>query len=212
MHIDIATVSPGRAYRFLISAIVPRPIAFVSTLSADGRRNLAPFSFFTGVGSRPLTLAISVIRRQGVHKDTARNILETGEFVVNASVEPIAHQVCLASGDYAPDIDEFALTGLTAAPSERVRPPRVAESPWSLECKLYKHLEIGDDEGASHLIVGQVVFGHVRDDLWAEGMVDAEKLRPLARLGANLYGTLGQVFALDRPPVDEAGRPLTEKK
>ena len=212
MHIDIAAISPGRAYRFLISAIVPRPIAFVSTLSSDGQRNLAPFSFFTGVGSRPLTLAIAVIRRQGVHKDTARNILETGEFVVNASVESIANAVCLASGDYAPDIDEFELTGLTAAPSERVRPPRVAESPWSLECRLYKSVTIGEDEGASHLIVGEVLFGHVRDDLWAEGMVDAEKLHPISRLGANFYGTLGRVFALDRPSVDEAGRPLRENE
>jgi len=208
MQIDIATTSPGRAYRMLISAIVPRPIAFVSTLSADGRRNLAPFSFFMGVTSQPLTLAISVFHRQGGPKDTAANILETGEFVVNASTEELAERVALASGDYAREYDEFAMTGLTSAPSERVRPPRVAESPWSLECKLHRSMVIGEPPQAAHLIVGEVVFAHVRDDLWAEGMIDAEKLRPIARLGANLFATLGRVIAIDRPQVDEQGRPL----
>ena len=210
MHIDIAAVSPGRAYRLLISAVVPRPIAFVSSLSAEGRRNLAPFSFFMGVGSHPPTLAISVIQRQGAFKDTARNIFDTGEFVVNAATESLAESVCRASGDYAPDIDEFELTGLTPVSSERVRPPRVAESPWSLECRLYRSMKIGEHEAASHLIVGEVLFAHVRDDLWSEGMVDAERLRPISRLGANLYATLGRVFALDRPKVDAEGRPLRE--
>jgi flavin reductase (DIM6/NTAB) family NADH-FMN oxidoreductase RutF len=211
MHIDIATVSPGRAYRMLISAIVPRPIAFVSTLSSDGQRNLAPFSFFMGVASQPLTLAISVFHRQGVPKDTAANILETGEFVVNASTEELAERVALASGDYSRAYDEFALTGLTPAPSERVRPPRVAESPWSLECRLHRSMVIGEPPQATHLIVGEVVFAHVRDDLWAEGMIDAEKLHPIARLGANLFATLGRVIAIDRPPVDEQGRPLARE-
>jgi len=210
MQIDIAQTSPGKAYRMLISAIVPRPIAFVSTVSAAGERNLAPFSFFMGVTSQPLTLAISVFHRQGVPKDTAANILETGEFVVNAATEELAERVALASGDYAREWDEFALTGLTPAPSERVRPPRVAESPVSLECRLHKSVVIGEPPSATHLIVGEVVFAHVRDDLWAEGMIDAEKLRPIARLGANLYGTLGRVIAIDRPKVDEQGRPLGE--
>jgi len=211
MHIDIASVSPGRAYRMLISAIVPRPIAFVSTLASDGQRNLAPFSFFMGVASQPLTLAISVFHRQGVPKDTAANILETGEFVVNASTEELAERVALASGDYARAYDEFALTGLTPAPSQRVRPPRVAESPWSLECRLHRSMVIGEPPQATHLIVGEVVFAHVRDDLWAEGMIDAEKLRPIARLGANLFATLGRVIAIDRPQVDEQGRPLARE-
>jgi len=165
MQIDIATTSPGRAYRMLISAIVPRPIAFVSTLAADGQRNLAPFSFFMGVTSQPLTLAISVFHRADRPKDTAANILATGEFVVNASTEELVERVTLASGDYARAYDEFALTGLTPAPSERVRPPRVAESPWSLECKLHRSMVIGEPPQAAHLIVGEVVFAPVRDDL-----------------------------------------------
>ena len=210
MQIDIRETSPGRAYRMLISAIVPRPIAFVSTLSSAGQRNLAPFSFFMGVSSQPLTLALSVFHRQGVPKDTAANILETGEFVVNLTTEELAQRVALASGDYAREYDEFAMTGLTPVASERVRPPRVGESPVSLECRLHRSMVIGEPPSATHLIVGEVVFAHVRDDLWADGMIDGEKLRPLSRLGANFYGTLGRVIAIDRPKVDEQGKPLQE--
>jgi flavin reductase (DIM6/NTAB) family NADH-FMN oxidoreductase RutF len=207
MQIDIATASPGRAYRMLISVIVPRPIAFVSSLSASGERNLAPFSFFMGVGSHPLSLAISVIRRQGALKDTAANILETKEFVVNSATEELAERVNQASGDYHRGLDEFEITGLTPVSCERVRPPRVAESPVSLECRLYGSMVVGEEPNAAHLLVGEVVYAHVRDDLFEDAMVNAEKLRPVARLGANLYATLGRVFAQDRPKVDAEGRP-----
>src|SRR5262249_18353330 len=113
MQIDIRQTSPGKAYRMMISAIVPRPIAFISTLSASGQRSLAPFSFFRGVSSVPPPLAISVFHRQGAPKDTAAHILETGEFVVNTATEELAQKVALASGDYARTYDEFQLTGLT---------------------------------------------------------------------------------------------------
>lgn len=207
MILDFTTLSPGRAYRFLISAIVPRPIAFVSTLSPEGVRNLAPFSYFMGVGSKPPTLAISVIKRDGNLKDTGRNIVETREFVVNAATEDIARQVNLASGDYAPEVDEFAVTGLTPVASERVRPPRVAESPIHLECRLYRVLDVGEPPLESRLIVGEVLLAHVRDELWEEAMVRVDRLRPIARLGGGFYTGLGEVFAMDRPKVDEAGRP-----
>jgi flavin reductase (DIM6/NTAB) family NADH-FMN oxidoreductase RutF len=208
MLLDLSTLSPGRAYRFLISVIVPRPIAFVSTLSPGGARNLAPFSYFMGVGSKPPTLAIAILKRDGRLKDTARNILETGEFVVNVATEELAARVTLASGEYAPEVDEFALTGLTAVPGERVRVPRVAESPVNLECRLYRSFDIGEPPFDVALIVGEVLIAHLRDELWAEGMVQAEKLRPVGRLGANLYTPLGEIFAIDRPKVDEQGRPL----
>ena len=210
MLVDFATLSPGRAYRFLVSAVVPRPIAFVSTLSPAGVRNLSPFSYYMGVGTNPPTLAISVIQREGQVKDTARNILETREFVVNAATEDLAPRVVRASGDYAPELDEFEIAGLTAAPSERVRPPRVVESPLNMECRLYGSMNVGGQPYASVVIVGEVLVAHVRDDLWAEGMVQADRLRPIARLGANLYTPLGKIFALDRPKVDETGRPLPE--
>src|SRR5687768_8889521 len=136
MHFDPDSLSVSRRYQLMISLIVPRPIAFVSTRGSDGRTNLAPFSYFMGVASDPPLLAISVSARAGTLKDTARNILDTVEFVVTAATETIAEAVNRASGDWPPDTDEFALTGLTPAPSERVAPPRVAESPFSLECRV----------------------------------------------------------------------------
>jgi flavin reductase (DIM6/NTAB) family NADH-FMN oxidoreductase RutF len=211
VELDFAELSPGRAYRYLISAVVPRPIAFVSTLSPDGTRNLAPFSYYMAVCSRPPLLALSILRRGGGHKDTARNILETGEFVVNASTEELARAVNLASGDYAPHYDEFALTGLTAAPSRRVRPSRVAESPLQMECRLHRSLDLGEEPFCTTLLLGEILVAHVRDDLWEEAMVRADRLRPLARLGANLYSTLGRILAMDRPAVDAEGNPLAGK-
>jgi flavin reductase (DIM6/NTAB) family NADH-FMN oxidoreductase RutF len=208
LQLDLSTLSPGRAYRFLISAIVPRPIAFVSTLSVEGTRNLAPFSYFMGVGPKPPTVALSIIRRRSGIKDTARNILETREFVINSATEDIARQLNRTSGDYAPDIDEFSVAGLTPVDSVRVKPPRVAESPVQLECRLYQSYEIGEPPLISSLIVGEVLLAHVGDDLWEEAMVQAERLRPVARLGSNLYTTLGGVFAMDRPETDDEGRPI----
>ena len=208
MEIDFSELSPGRAYRFLISAVVPRPIAIVSTLSPDGVRNLAPFSYYMGVGPRPPTIAISIQRRAGHHKDTARNILSTREFVVNASTEDLAQAVNRASGDYAPSFDEFELAGLTPIASRRVSPPRVAESPVQMECRLHASLDIGEAPWISTLVVGEILLAHVRDDLWDEAMIPADRLRPLARLGANLYSGLGEILAMDRPQVDEDGAPL----
>ena len=188
--------------------IVPRPIAFVSTRSPAGLANLAPFSFFMGVAGEPPLLALSVSTRAGAPKDTARNLVETGEFVVNASTEELAEAVNLASGDYPPDADEFALTGLTPAPCVRVAAPRVAESPFALECRTYTVLPLGQGPRATQLVVGEVVWMHVRDDVLepagAEGegpLVDALRLKPLARLGKNLYARLGRTFAMDRPRV-----------
>lgn len=208
MEIDFAELSPGRAYRFLISAVVPRPIAFVSSRSEDGVRNLAPFSYYMGVGPRPPTIAISIQRRAGKHKDTARNILTTREFVVNASTRSLAAAVNRASGDFAPHLDEFALAGLTPVPSRRVRPERVAESPVQMECRLHAHLDVGEEPWVSTLVVGEILLAHVRDELWEEAMIQAERLDPLARLGANLYTGLGEILAMDRPQVDEAGNPV----
>ena len=210
MIVDFATLSAGKTYRFLISAVVPRPIAFVSTISSDGRPNVAPFSYFMGVGSRPPTLAVSIGRRANDPKDTAQNIFDTAEFVVNVSTEDIAKQVTKASADFVPDVDEFEVTGLTPAASERVRPPRVAESPVNLECRLYRSMEIGEAPTITHLIVGEIVLAHVRDDLWEDAMIQVDRLRPVARLGANLYTTLGRVFAQDRPAVDQSGRKIRE--
>ncbi len=190
----------------MIGLIVPRPIAFVSTRGQDGRTNLAPFSYFMGVASEPPMLAISVHDRDGAPKDTARNIHETGEFVVNAATEDIAKAVSEASGDWPADVDEFALTGLTPVACERVAAPRVAEAAFALECRTHQVIDIGAAPRLTRLVLGEIVWLHLRDGL-AEGSledgftIDAAKLRPSARLGQNLYTPLGERFAMDRPRV-----------
>lgn len=205
MNLDPATLSASQRYRWLISLIVPRPIAFVSTRAPDGTLNLAPFSFFTGVSSDPFLVAISVSQREGRPKDTAHNIAASGEFVVNAAGEAHAAAINRASGDWDPDVDEFALAGLTAAPSVKVAPPRVAEAAYALECRLERTIVLGAPPRQTSLILGEVVWMHVQDAVLEDAregepqLADPERLRPLARLGRNLYTTLGALLAIDRP-------------
>ncbi len=184
--------------------IVPRPIALVSTRSPEGRANLAPFSFFMGVSGEPPLLALSVSTRAGEPKDTARNLVETGEFVVNAATEELAEAVNQASGDWPADIDEFALTGLTPAASVQVAAPRVLEAAFSLECRTHTVVALGKSPTDTRLVVGEVVWIHVRSDVLEPGaapLIDPALLRPIARLGRNHYTKLGEIFAMDRPRV-----------
>jgi flavin reductase (DIM6/NTAB) family NADH-FMN oxidoreductase RutF len=210
VEFDPAGLSASHRYRLLISMIVPRPIAFVSTVSAAGHANLAPFSFFMGVSGEPPLLALSISTRKGEAKDTARNILETGEFVVNAATEELAPAINAASGDWPFDTDEFALTGLTPEPCVRVKAPRVREAAFALECRRHTVVELGGAPADTHLVVGEVVWMHVREDVLeaaaagAGPLVDAERLKPIARLGKNLYTRLGPIFALDRPRIPRA--------
>jgi flavin reductase (DIM6/NTAB) family NADH-FMN oxidoreductase RutF len=205
VEFDPAGLSASHRYRLLISMIVPRPIAFVSTRSTEGLANLAPFSFFMGVSGEPPLIALSISTRKGEAKDTSRNILETGEFVVNAATEDLAAAVNAASGDWPFETDEFALTGLTPAPCVKVRAPRVSEAAFSLECRRHTVVPLGAAPSDTHLMVGEVVWMHVREDVLepagAGPLVDAALLRPIARLGKNLYTRLGPTFALDRPKV-----------
>ena len=216
MELDPDALSGTHRYRWLISLVVPRPIAFVSSRAADGALNLAPFSFFMGVSSDPPVIAISVSHRSGQPKDTARNILESGEFVVNAAGEEHAEAINRTSGDWDPDVDEFALAGLAPEASRLVAVPRVAGAAFALECRLHGSLTVGSAPRETSLILGRVVWMHVRDDVLEDTapageprVADATRLRPLARLGRNLYTGLGPLLALDRPrgrrPPDEAG-------
>ena len=206
MEIDPARLSASRRYRWLISLIVPRPIAFVSSRAADGTLNLAPFSFFMGVSSDPPVLAIAVSQREGSLKDTAHNILATREFVVNAAGEEHAEAINRASGDWDSDIDEFTLAGLAPEASLRVAPPRVAGAAFALECRLHGSLAVGAPPRQTTLLLGEIVWMHVRDDVLEvhadpdePRYADPTRLRPLARLGRNLYTRLGPLLALDRP-------------
>ncbi len=194
-------LAPRDAYRLLIGVVIPRPIAWVSTMGADGASNLAPYSFFNGVNGSPPIVMISISRlRSGRVKDTLRNIQETDEFVVNLVDETLAEAMNLTSGEWDYGISEFEVAGLDTAPSVDVRPPRVAVAPVSLEARTHQIVPV---EGtASTLVLGRVVRFHLRADLLrSDGSVDAAQMRPLARLGSDQYATLGHIFELPRPQV-----------
>jgi len=195
--LDPRTLPTNLVYRFLISAVVPRPIAFVSSVGRDGGTNLAPFSYFNAVASEPPLVAISINNRSGDPKDTLRNIQETREFVVNVVTEELLEAMVHTAGEWAREISEFGRSGLTPAASERVRPPYVRESPLQLECTLHQEVVLGN----STLVVGEVVLARVSDGLLTDGRVDPAKLRPIGRLGGELYAPLGAVLKRARPKV-----------
>src|SRR3954452_5644204 len=168
-------------YRLLASVIVPRPIAFVSTVNKNGVPNAAPFCFFMGVTPTPPTIAFSVIRRGDQKKDTVRNIEATRDFVINIVDENLAQAMNMASGSYPPDMSEFDVTGLTQVPSEIVTAPRIGESPVQMECKLRSIIDLGDVP--SSLVIGEIVCFHVRESLLVDGAVDVKKLHAIGRLG-----------------------------
>lgn len=193
-----ADLSPRDVYRLLISSVVPRPIGWVSTIGLDGTLNLAPFSFFNAVGGNPPTVVISVSQRKGDPKDTFRNIRDTGEFVVNIVTEELATAMNESSGEWVYHVDEFERAQVTPTLSIDVKPPRVAESPISLEVKMTQIIPVDDTHYT--LILGRVVRFHIREELLRpNGLIDADKLRPLARLGGDEYATIHQVFEMKRP-------------
>lgn len=191
-------LDPREAYRLLISAVVPRPIGWASTIGADGSLNIAPFSFFNAVSNMPLTVMISVGQRRGQPKDTLRNARETGEFVINIVDEDLAAAMNITSGEWAYDVNEFDRAGLATAPSIDVKPPRVAAAPIALECKVTQIVPVQDTTYT--LILGRVLRFHIRAGLLRpNGQIDATRLKPVARLSGDEYATLGRVFEMQRP-------------
>ena len=198
MIVDPVSLSSSAMYRFLIGVVVPRPIAFISTLGADGRRNLAPFSYFNAISSAPPLVGVTFSDRADDPKDTLRNIRETGEFVVNVVTEPLLEAMVSTSGEWPRGMDEFEVAHLTAEPALRVKAPRVAESPIHLECKLHREIPLGN----SVFVVGEVLIADVRDDLMIDGRVDPTKLQPVGRLGGDAYSRLRDVVHLARPKAE----------
>ena len=195
LEIDPAQLDRRAAYKLMISLIVPRPIAWVATISPAGSLNLAPFSYFNGISSHPPIVMIAVGARRGERKDTWRNIEQTREFTVNVVVPELVDAMVLSSGEFPPEVDEFKEAGVTPLDSTRIVPPRIAESPVSMECTLEKIVEVA----GSALILGRVVLYHIREELMVEGSVDPKKLMPVARLGDDYYSHLGEVFKRARP-------------
>ena len=205
MQFDPQIVAPQSIYKLLIGCVVPRPIAWVSSLSEDAMPNLAPFSFFMAVCNNPPTLAFSSGRREDKKKDTVRNIEYTQDFVVNLVDDALAEQMNLTAGEYPPAVDEFALTGLTAAPGIKVKAPRVAEAPISMECRVVQILPVG--HGPHSLVLGEIVYFHIRDDLYDPntGRIDMHRLHPVGRLAGNLYTHVHDIFEMKRPVENYAG-------
>lgn len=200
MTVDPASTPAPQIYKLLIGSVVPRPIGFVSSVSKDGARNLAPFSFFNAVCGEPPVVCFSPSFREP-RKDTYANIKATGEFVVNIVSEEIAEQMNLCSGEYPSGVDEFEISGLTPVASDLVRPPRVLESPVNMECKLLQIIDVSQRPGGGSLILGEVVRFHVDDRVVDNFRIDPDKLRAIARMGGNLYARTRDRFEMIRPKV-----------
>ena len=206
MEFDPAALPPNGMYKLLISSVVPRPIAWVSSVDADGVRNLAPFSYFMAITDDPPTIAFaSSFRGAGRDgkKDTLRNVEATREFVVNVVDDALAAQMNVTSGDYPPEVDEFEVAGLAVAAATRVAPPRVADAPIAMECRLDRIVPVG----RANLVLGRIVHLHVRDGLYdpTTGRVDMHRLRPVGRLAGNLYTHVHDIFEMKRPTADYRG-------
>jgi flavin reductase (DIM6/NTAB) family NADH-FMN oxidoreductase RutF len=194
MRIDPKDLSTERTYRLMTGIVVPRPIAWVTSLSNRGVLNLAPFSAFTFVSQKPPMLAISVGLKKGVYKDTAQNIRDSEEYVIHIADTPLMTAVHESSVEHPPEISEVELLGLKTLPSERVKVPRLAAPPVAMECRLRQCLEFG--EARSQLLVGEVVMLHIRDDIMRDGKIETRALDPVARIAGPNYARLGDIVTL----------------
>jgi flavin reductase (DIM6/NTAB) family NADH-FMN oxidoreductase RutF len=199
--IDPQAAAVSDIYKLMVGVIVPRPIAFVSSISADGVLNLAPFSFFTGISANPPVVCFSPMVRgsDGSTKDTLRNIEAMKEFVVNVVSEDFAPQMNICSTEFSPEVDEFAASRLTPLASDLVKPPRVAESRVNMECRLLQIVTISDKPLGGSLVIGEVVRFHVADELVHDFKIDPDLLRPVGRMGGPTYTRVTDRFDMARP-------------
>ncbi|MGC9512610.1 MAG: flavin reductase family protein [Fidelibacterota bacterium] len=188
-----------KTYHLMTSLIVPRPIAWISTVSADGVINLAPYSYFTGISSNPPVLAVSIARRRDKPhvKDTLANIRDTGFFAVNSVPVSLGNSMAVTAQDEPPETDEFSLAGLTPISCEKISCPRIKESPASMECKMLKWVDVGENHpGSSVLILGEILLFHLDDGIMDGDRINLNKLDPLGRLNNNFYTRLTEIFEL----------------
>ena len=207
MLIDPSMLEQREVYKLLIGSVLPRPIAWVSTIGADEQPNLAPFSYFNIACADPPTLLFSPNRRaDGSKKDTLRNIETTGEYVIHIVDEHTVEAMNITSAEYPPGTNEFEMAGLTAVPSVRVRPPRVAEAPIAFECELFQIVPVGDGPSGGEVVIGRVLLMHVRDDVRPATSIDLQMLRPVARLAGDGYARVTDTFDLPRPVLPRENR------
>lgn len=204
MELNPAAIPAVALNRIIIGSVVPRPIAWVSSVDTSGRANLAPFSFFNAVCYSPPTLLFcpGVRATDAGSKDTFHNIRATREFVINIVTEDLAEAMNITATELPPDVNEFELAGLTAASSVRVKPPRVAESPVNFECTLNQIVQIGDGSpGSGWVVIGNVVHIHVADEVMLpDYKVDIRALKPVGRLAGFHYTRVNDIFEIKRLP------------
>jgi flavin reductase (DIM6/NTAB) family NADH-FMN oxidoreductase RutF len=198
---DPADHSPGEIYKLMIGAIVPRPIALISSVDEANVRNLAPFSYFTACSSNPPVVVFCPILRPlpPTAKDTLRNIMATREFVVNIVSEEFVERMNATAATVGPEVDEFALSGLTPIASDLIKPARVAESHVQMECRLLQIVQVSDKPGGGSLILGEVKRFHVDPDLIENFRIDPDKLRAVGRMAGSTYVRTTDRFDLERP-------------
>lgn len=204
MTIDPASTTPQNLYKLLIGSVIPRPIAFVSSLSETGVANLAPFSFFTVASANPPVIGfVPLVPAAGSRlKDTLQNVRAIPEFVVNIVSEDFTEQMNLCSGDYPPEISEFTVSGLTPVASDLVRPPRVAESRIQMECRLQQIVEVSTKPLGGSIVLGEVVRFHLDDTVADAALrIDPAALQAVGRMGGPSYTRTRDIFHLERPVV-----------
>jgi len=188
-------------YQLMVQLITPRPIAWVSTISKTGITNLAPYSFFNGVGANPPSLLFCPVNtRDGSRKDSLRNVLDTTEFVVNVVSAADAETMNMTSANYDSEVSEIDALNIETVPSEFVKPPRVASSLAQFECRLLKHIELAKGPAGANVVIGEIVMIHVNDSAIEDGVVDAAKLDNVGRLGGRDYAKTTDRFTMANPP------------
>ncbi len=200
MQVDVSKASVVEVYQWMVGLVTPRPIAWVTTLSPKGVMNLAPFSFFNTFGANPPIVVFSpTLRRDGTKKDTLLNLEQLGEFVIHAATEQHAEQINLSSKTLPPDESEVELVGMQTIASSLVKPPRLKDVPFALECKVRDILSMGTGPIAANLVIGEVVMMHIDESvLDSAGMVDPTKLKSVARMGGDYWCKTQQLFQLKR--------------
>ncbi|WP_067726628.1 flavin reductase family protein [Oceanobacillus damuensis] len=187
-------------YKLLIGSIIPRPIAFVTSLAEDGTVNAAPFSYFNIVSSNPPMISVSAQRRDGKQKDTARNILEKKEFVVHIVDDRNVTEINKTAATLSPNESEIKLTDLSLVDSELVSVPGINEAKVRMECTMEQVIELGEDDSVgTDLIIGKIVRFHIDEEIYYDGKIDPIKLGAVSRLAGTNYAKIGEIFAMERP-------------
>jgi flavin reductase (DIM6/NTAB) family NADH-FMN oxidoreductase RutF len=203
LHFDPKELEVRQVHQFLLGGVAPRPIALASTMSADGLPNLSPFSFFNAFGANPPVVAFSPSRRgrDASTKDTYNNLIATREVVIQAVTYDMVEQVNLASTEFPSDVDEFARSGLTPIPSDIVKPYRVEQSPFQMECRLHEMVSVGDGPASANIAVCEVLRFHIAEDILLDGIIEPESIDLVGRNGGNYYtrASGGAIFAVAKP-------------